>query len=682
MKINQTLMIISIILVSLLAMGMASASDNMTDVIETTDVDEIISVDEAIEDSEPLEEASEDVEILKNDSGNSPVENENESIPTNIGENETVKDTQPKNQYDWGKLYGKNSSDSNLLVFDLSDIFGKNSARKVSLIFDMDNYGKSNNTDGNSYLIYSLSNNPNDNSYLVLGLSSLFGKNNTNDDSFLVLDLPGLGFKDYANSTLVVDLTNLLSENSSTKGSFLNTVSKDNRSSNLNLDWVYNEGIFLFNYNITSILNGNFTDLYRFLDDFKWSMVLSENYTNLTSFLNDFEWGDFFNGNYTSLDNMNWSNYLDGSFSALMKRLNITTILGVNVTDMDALIKFNLTSILDDLNWTALFKGNFTALMDSLNITSILGVNVTDIDALLHFNLTSLIKNLNWTDVLKDSIDALIDSLNKTSPFKYNLTDIASLLDSNLTSALKNFNLTSWLNNLNWTSIIGKNATSNKDQNDDKNSSFDWSKIIGKKDSETGSLIDNIYNWITGKNKNTNTKPSETVVVQDSIKSSNLKTYYDKTTTFKVTVLSGGKAVTNGKVVFTINNKKYTANIGSNGVAVLKIKLKPGTHYVTSTYGKVSVKNKIVVKKSIITKNVSKKYKKSKKFTVKVLNSKGKAQSKQKVKIKLNGKTYTAKTNKKGIATFKLPKKLKVGKYTIKTTCKGLTISNKLTVKR
>ena len=115
-----------------------------------------------------------------------------------------------------------------------------------------------------------------------------------------------------------------------------------------------------------------------------------------------------------------------------MKRLNITTILGANVTDMDALIKFNLTSILDDLNWTALFKGNFTALMDSLNITSILGVNVTDIDALLHFNLTSLIKNLNWTDVLKDSIDALIDSLNKTSPFKYNLTEFFSLLMHNL----------------------------------------------------------------------------------------------------------------------------------------------------------------------------------------------------------------------------------------------------------
>lgn len=146
--------------------------------------------------------------------------------------------------------------------------------------------------------------------------------------------------------------------------------------------------------------------------------------------------------------------------------------------------------------------------------------------------------------------------------------------------------------------------------------------------------------------------------------------------------MSGNKPLTSGKVVFIIKNRKYIVNVGNNGVAVLKLKLKPGTYYVTSTYGKVSVKNKIVIKKSIITKNVSKKYRKEGKFSVKVLNSKGKGHAKQIVKIKLNGKNYTAKTNKKGIAIFNLPKTLKLGKYTIKTICKGLIISNKLTVKR
>ena len=65
-----------------------------------------------------------------------------------------------------------------------------------------------------------------------------------------------------------------------------------------------------------------------------------------------------------------------------------------------------------------------------------------------------------------------------------------------------------------------------------------------------------------------------------------------------------------------------------------------------------------------------------------MLNSKGKAYKNQVVKIKFKGKTYKIKTNKKGIATFKVSKKLKVGKYVIKTTYKGLTNSNKIVVKK
>ena len=248
----------------------------------------------------------------------------------------------------------------------------------------------------------------------------------------------------------------------------------------------------------------------------------------------------------------------------------------------------------------------------------------------------------------------------------------------NVTSLIAGLNLTSLLDKFNLTNIFSGKTDAGNNTNKDSNSSSNWwDDIFGKKDSDK-SIIDSIIDWIKGKGSSNNADD----VAKDSIKSANLKTYYDKTTTFKVTVMSGNKAVTKGTVVFKVNNKKITANIGSNGVATLKIKLKPGTYKVTSTYGKVSVNNNIVVKKSIITKNVSKKYKKAGKFKVKVLNAKGKAQAKQKVKIKFKGKTYTVKTNKKGIATFKLSKKLKVGKYAIKTTCKGLTVSNKITVKK
>ncbi len=170
---------------------------------------------------------------------------------------------------------------------------------------------------------------------------------------------------------------------------------------------------------------------------------------------------------------------------------------------------------------------------------------------------------------------------------------------------------------------------------------------------------------------------------QDSINSSDLTKYHTKTTTFKVTVKNGNQTLTSGSVIFTINNKEYVGHIGSDGVASVSLKnLKPGTYSIFSEYGQTIVKNVITIKKAVTTKNVSVKYKKAGKFTVKVLNSKGKPYAKQSVKIKFKGKTQTIKTNSKGIATFKIPKNLKVGKYTIKTIYAGLTLSNKITVKK
>ena len=79
---------------------------------------------------------------------------------------------------------------------------------------------------------------------------------------------------------------------------------------------------------------------------------------------------------------------------------------------------------------------------------------------------------------------------------------------------------------------------------------------------------------------------------------------------------------------------------------------------------------------------MSKKVKKTGKFTVKTLNSNGKAVKNKVIKIKFKGKTYKIKSNKKGIAAFKIPENLKVGKYTIKTTYSGLTNTNWITVKK
>ena len=169
---------------------------------------------------------------------------------------------------------------------------------------------------------------------------------------------------------------------------------------------------------------------------------------------------------------------------------------------------------------------------------------------------------------------------------------------------------------------------------------------------------------------------------KDKITCKGLTKYYTQKTSYSVKVSDVSGKVVGKKVKFTINGKNYYSKTNKNGVATLKLKLKPGKYTVYVSYGDAKVKKVITIKKTLITKNISKKVKKSGKFTVKVLNSKGKAYSKQTVKIKFKGKTYKIKTNKKGIAIFMVPKNLKVGKYTIKTTYNGLTVSNKIIVKK
>ena len=173
------------------------------------------------------------------------------------------------------------------------------------------------------------------------------------------------------------------------------------------------------------------------------------------------------------------------------------------------------------------------------------------------------------------------------------------------------------------------------------------------------------------------------IVPKTKIVSKNLVKYYKQSKQFKVRVYGAdGKPAVGKFVNFTIGKNTYKVRTDKSGYATLKINMKPGKYTVITKFEDVKVKNKITVKTTLITKNKSKKVKKSAKFKIKVLNSKGKAYKNQLVKVKFKGKTYKLKTNKKGIAIFKIPKKLKVGKYKIKTTYKELTNSNRITVRK
>ena len=141
-----------------------------------------------------------------------------------------------------------------------------------------------------------------------------------------------------------------------------------------------------------------------------------------------------------------------------------------------------------------------------------------------------------------------------------------------------------------------------------------------------------------------------------------------------------GKLIPSQKIIFILNGKTIgSAKTNSKGVATIKLtakalkKAKAGTKKLVIKFNgnnyKVSSKTvKIKIKKEKTKINAKKKSfkrsKKVKKYTVTLRNSKNKPIKKVKLTLRVNGKTYKAKTNNKGQASFKLSKLKKLGKYT------------------
>lgn len=176
----------------------------------------------------------------------------------------------------------------------------------------------------------------------------------------------------------------------------------------------------------------------------------------------------------------------------------------------------------------------------------------------------------------------------------------------------------------------------------------------------------------------------KTSIKPDAIESKDVNVFYSKDNVYKVRILNPvGDSVGSGiNVTFVFNGKKIKVKTDDNGYASFRFDSPAGNYFVKTCAGNLTSKNKIIVKPLFKTKNVTKKYKKSSKFTVKLVKPKGKSVSKQNIKITFKGKTYNVKTDSKGLATFNIPKNLKTGKYTIKTYYNGCAVKNTVTVKK
>ena len=156
---------------------------------------------------------------------------------------------------------------------------------------------------------------------------------------------------------------------------------------------------------------------------------------------------------------------------------------------------------------------------------------------------------------------------------------------------------------------------------------------------------------------------------------------------------ANGNALANKAVKVTVNGKTSTVTTDKNGVAKVNVNYaKAGTYYYSLSFlgdndYKASLKPvKVTVNKQATKATFAKKtfkVKATKKISFTLKDSKGKAIAKKKITFKVNGKTYTAKTNSKGVATVKIVIKKK-GKYTATAKFAGDTtykaVSKKATI--
>lgn len=158
-----------------------------------------------------------------------------------------------------------------------------------------------------------------------------------------------------------------------------------------------------------------------------------------------------------------------------------------------------------------------------------------------------------------------------------------------------------------------------------------------------------------------------------------------------------GNAVINSTVQIILNKHTYDVKINNDGIGSLNINLKSYGKYTTvivfkgdDMYNPSNGTVKITVNKKKMSLKIPKKTykssKKVKKVTATLKDSKGNLISNKKITFKVNGKKYSAKTNKKGVATVKV-KISKKKTYKVIATFKGnksyakITKTGKLIIK-
>ncbi len=184
-------------------------------------------------------------------------------------------------------------------------------------------------------------------------------------------------------------------------------------------------------------------------------------------------------------------------------------------------------------------------------------------------------------------------------------------------------------------------------------------------------------NPVTGYNSSNTFKILPTVVATDVTK------YYKGSAKYVATFFtSEGKPLANRNVKITVNTDSYTRKTNDEGVVSLSINRKPGTYKIVA-YDPVTgykATNNFKILSTISASSVTKVYTDSKKFYATFLTSSGKALANKYIKFKINGKTFSKKTNSNGVASLSM-KSLRPNTYKmVSYNVDGLTKTNTVKV--
>ena len=180
--------------------------------------------------------------------------------------------------------------------------------------------------------------------------------------------------------------------------------------------------------------------------------------------------------------------------------------------------------------------------------------------------------------------------------------------------------------------------------------------------------------------------------VKSTVTSQAVSTVYNKGNYLVITLKdSKGKAISGAPVTVTLDSAKTykTDNNGQIKINIAKLAPKTYTSKISfagnANYLASSTTAKVLVKKATpkmtAKKKTFKKSTKTKKYALVLKDNTGKAIKKAKVTLKVKGKTYKAKTNSKGKATFKITKLKKKGTFKAVIKFAGNKYYNKLTKK-